>query len=73
MGGWFGLRMIEAVRRGQITMNKSCTLTLLEESPIIYKELEARSEALLNATLMWVPISSIMWAGIIYAVFWLFR
>jgi hypothetical protein len=54
-------------------MNQSGTLVLLERSQTFYDELEASPEALLNAALIWVPISSIMWAAIIHAALWLFR
>lgn len=54
-------------------MKQSGTLVLLQRPQIFNNELEAAPEALFNATLMWVPISSIMWAGIIYTVLWLFR
>ena len=71
MGGWFGLKMIRAVTKGKVGMTESGAWTLLDRFSITYSEPEVASEALFNATLMWVPISSIMWAGIIYTVFWL--
>jgi hypothetical protein len=54
-------------------MDEPGRLFLPDQSLMIYNEMEARSEALFNATLMWVPISSVMWAAIIYTTLWLFR
>jgi len=31
------------------------------------------SRGLWNVVVVWIPISSVMWAGIIYAAWWLFR
>jgi len=54
-------------------MKESGGVALFELPQICYNELEAAPEALLNATLVWVPISSVMWAGIIYAVLRVFH
>jgi len=54
-------------------MRESDRLRLIDRSPITCQELGNGSDGLFNAILMWEPISSIAWAGIIYTVFWLFR
>lgn len=42
----------------------------------VYEEEDVKpciSYRLWNVVAFWIPVSSIMWAGIIYAGFWLFR
>jgi hypothetical protein len=57
-------------------MKAGTALVLHDQSRMFYAEQDikpAMSCRLLNVVVIWIPISSVMWAGIIYVGLWLFR